>query len=142
LGANGIAFERDRLVVAVTYAPRLVSIPVKHDGSAGTPEILAGPPAFIAKQVYALDGVALDVHGNFYLASPSALAVVRVSRDGSEVAIIAGPAEGVTASPLSLAFGTGKGGRQSLFVTINQSLGGSGSGVVRVPVGVPGMPLP
>jgi len=142
LGANGIVFDRDHLVVAVTFAPRLVSIPVNRDGSAGTPVVLAAPPAFLAKQIYSLDGLAIDVHGNFYVASPSALSVVRVSSDGSEVAIVADSAGGVTACPLSLAFGTGKGNRQSLFITINQSLGGSGSGVVRVPAGVPGMPLP
>lgn len=142
LGANGIAFDRDHLVVAVTYAPRLVSVPVNPDGSAGTPEILVGPPAFFAREVFSLDGLALDVHGNFYLASPSKMAVVRVSSDGSDVTVIAGSAQGVTAAPLSPAFGAGKGDRESLFVTINQSYGGAGSGVVRVPVGSSGMPLP
>jgi sugar lactone lactonase YvrE len=142
MGANGIAFDRGRVIVAVTYAPRLVSIPVNQDGSAGTPEILAGPPSFLSRQVYSLDGLALDVHGNFYVASPSSHAIIRVSPDGSDITTVAAAPEGITAAPWSLAFGTGQGNRQSLFVTINQSYGGSGSGVVRVPVETPGMPLP
>lgn len=142
LGANGIVFYNNALIVAVTYAPRLVRIPVNPDGSSGTPEILTPPQAFVEKGIFALDGLALDVHGNFYVASPAALQVARVSRNGSIVCIAASAAEGITAPPLSLAFGTGKGDRKSLFVTINQSLGGSGSGLVRVPVEVPGLPLP
>jgi len=142
LGANGIVFYEDALIVAVTFAPRLVRVPVYPDGSAGAPGILTPPPAFIAKGIFALDGLALDVHGNFYVASPAGRLVTRVSRDGSDVSIAASVAEGITAAPLSLAFGTGKGERQSIFVTINQSYGGAGSGLARVPIGVPGLPLP
>jgi hypothetical protein len=43
---------------------------------------------------------------------------------------------------LSLVFGTGKGSRQDLLATINSSFGGVVNGLVRVPVGMPGMPLP
>lgn len=101
------------------------------------------PPAFFAKGIFALDGLALDVFGNFFAASPSNIAIVRVSTDGTDISLIAGAAaRGVTAAPLSLAFGTGKGDRQNLFVTINSSLGGVGSGLVRVYAGTPGLPLP
>jgi len=49
----------------------------------------------------------------------------------------------VSAVPLlSLVFGTGKGSRQDLLATINSSFGGVVNGLVRVPVGMPGMPLP
>lgn len=141
LGANGIAFRQSAVYVAVTWTPRLVRIPVDRDGSAGTPEVVVSPPAFFAMGVFALDGLALDVFGNFFAAAPSG-SVVRISADGTDISKIAGPAEGVTASPLSLAFGTGKGDRQYLFVTINPSFGGVGSGVVRVFAGAPGQPIP
>jgi len=48
----------------------------------------------------------------------------------------------VGGSALSLVFGTGKGTRQDLFVTLNSSFGGVVNGLVRIPVGMPGMPLP
>jgi hypothetical protein len=46
--------------------------------------------------------------------------------------------------PASLAFGTGKGNRQSVFVT-NCAIGppgGPGPGVLKVDVGIPGLPVP
>jgi sugar lactone lactonase YvrE len=142
LGANGIALRHDALYVAVTFAPRIVRVPVNPDGSAGMPEVVVPPPALLGAGIFALDGLALDVHGNFYVASPSLPGVVRIADDGSEVSRLGGPAEGITASALSLAFGTGKGDRQHLFVTISPTTGGVGSGLVRVLAGAPGMPLP
>jgi hypothetical protein len=45
---------------------------------------------------------------------------------------------------VSLAFGTGKGNRQSLFVALNSGLGfgGAFSGIVKILAGVPGRPVP
>lgn len=142
LGANGIAFRQGAVYVAVTWVPRIVRIAVNRDGSAGTPEVLVPPPAFFAKNIFALDGLALDVFGNFFAASPSNIAIVRVSKNGTDISLIAGVEQGVTAAPLSLAFGTGKGDRQNLFVTISPSFGGVGSGLVRVYAGTAGLPLP
>jgi sugar lactone lactonase YvrE len=142
LGANGIVLRHDVVYVAVTWYPRLVRIPVSGDGSAGTPEVVVPFTAFFGAGVFSLDGLALDVFGNFFAASPANIAVVRVSADGTDISIVAGAAEGITASPLSLAFGTGKGSRQHLFVTISPAFGGVGSGVVRVLAGSPGLPLP
>lgn len=141
LGANGIVF-RDRVTVNVTWTPRLVTVPVNPDDSAGTPVVLVTSPRFFAKGIPFVDGLALDVHGNLWLAAP-AMGLARVSRDGTDIqAVVAVGQQGLTAPPLSLAFGTGGGERESLFLTTNSSFGGTGSGLVRVRVGVPGLPLP
>lgn len=132
LGANGAAIHRGALYVAVTFAPRVVRIPINDDGTAGVPEILVSPPTFMAAGIFALDGLVADFHGNLYVASPPARAVVKVATQDSSVSIVAGPAEGITASPLSLAFGYPDRQGQTLYVTINSSFGGTGSGVVRV----------
>jgi len=142
LGANGIAMRHGAIYVAVTFVPRLVRIPMNDDGSAGAPQLIVPPPAFIGMGIFSLDGLQLDVHGNFYLASPNLPGIVKVEAEGYGVSVLAGPPEGVTAPPLSLVFGTGKGARKDLFVTINPSFGGTGCGVVRVPAGTPGLPLP
>jgi sugar lactone lactonase YvrE len=142
LGANGIALRHGAVYVAVTFVPRLVRIVVNEDGSAGAPELLVPPPAFVGAGVFFLDGLQLDVHGNLFIASPNLPGIVRVDGASHALSVLAGPAEGVTAPPLSLAFGTGKGSRKDLFVTINPSFGGAGCGVVRVPAGTPGLPLP
>lgn len=143
LGANGIALRQGVVYVAVTFVPRLVRIAIANDGSAGTPELLVAPTQFFGAGIYFLDGLQLDVHGNLFLASPSLPGIVKVAAESREISIVAaGPSQGIAAAPLSLAFGTGKGDRQNLFVTLNASFGGMANGVVRVPAGTPGLPLP
>jgi sugar lactone lactonase YvrE len=138
LGANGITIHGGAIYVAVTFAPRIVRIPINDDGTAGTQEVVVAPPTFIGAGVFSLDGLVRDVKGNLYAASPSALAVVKVPADGTPVSIVAGPADGITSSPLSLDFGFPTRAGQSLYVTINDSFGGTGAGVVKVTVPVPG----
>jgi sugar lactone lactonase YvrE len=72
-GANGIAFWRDTLYVAVTDAgagllPDLrgqnypvVKIPILHGGSAGRPEV------FLTADILVPDGLAVDQFGNLYV---------------------------------------------------------------------------
>ena len=52
-------------------------------------------------------------------------------------------------APVSLAFGTGKGERESLFITnlgisgtVVPALPWAGPGLLKIEVGIPGMPLP
>jgi sugar lactone lactonase YvrE len=142
LGANGIALRHGALFVAVSFAPRIVRIAIDDDGSAATPQMLVPPPAFVSRGVFFLDGLQLDVHGNLFVASPNLPGIVKLTAEDLALSVLAGPPEGVTAPPLSLVFGTGKGARKDLFVTVNQSFGGVGNGVVRVPAGTPGLPLP
>ena len=163
LGANGIAFYLGSLYVINTDKALVVRIPVLPDGSPGQPEVWAqvqDVPESIFYQSPAfplmLDGLALDVHGNVYIASPSRLAVVRINaadRSQETIAVFNPLQPDVPQAPLdapfSLAFGTGSGERQNLFVTSSGLVGAlvpgvpwPGPGMVKLEVGIPGLPLP
>lgn len=142
LGANGIAFRHGTLFVANTELGRIVRIPVREDGSAGAPQVLVEDPALSIA-----DGIRLDVHGNIYVAVIAQNTIVRVAADGSTITTLATAADGLD-FPSSVAFGTGHGDHASLFVT-NFAIGplfglpaGAGPGVLKVDVGVAGLPLP
>ncbi len=90
-----------------------------------------------------LDGLALDVHGDIWSVVITQSRLIRIDAETGEIATVATIDDGLD-FPASLAFGTGKGLRKSVFVT-NYAIGpipGVGPGVVRVDVGVPGLPLP
>jgi sugar lactone lactonase YvrE len=142
VGANGIAYRHGVVYVSNSELGRIVRIPVEHDGSAGTPTVLAEHPALISA-----DGIALDVHGNIYVAVIFQSTIARLAPNGSGLTILATAADGLD-FPSSLAFGTGRGDRQSLFF-VNFAVGplfglppGAGPGVLKLAAGVPGLPLP
>jgi sugar lactone lactonase YvrE len=137
IGANGIAYRQGNLYVANTELAHILRIPIQKDGSAGTPEIVAA-----GMELYPLDGIALDVHGNIYALVIAQSKLVRVTPDGT-ITTLATADDGLD-FPASASFGTGKGQRKSLFVT-NYAIGppgGPGPGVLKVDVGIPGLPLP
>lgn len=161
VGANGIAFYHGDLFIVNTDLGLLVRVPVTTDGSPGQPAVwvqlheVAGSP-LAGNPIPALgDGLALDVHGNVYVAVVSRCAVVRIdAEDRSQETVAAfrfgapGPPQSVPLdTPASLAFGTGAGEQMQLFVT---SLGmmsaiapgppWPGSGLVKIDAGVPGRP--
>jgi len=160
IGANGVAFFHGDLYVTNTDKALILRIPVAQDGSAGEIELwkavgevpespLAGAPLPVMP-----DGIALDVFGNLYLAIVSRNAVVRVAADTKvqeSVAVLlsTGPAPSAPFdTPASLAFGTGAGEQQNLFVTnlgmmatIRPGLPWPGRALVKIPAGVPGRPL-
>jgi sugar lactone lactonase YvrE len=110
---------------------------MQGDGSAGEPALVAAGP-----ELFVLDGIALDVHGNIYALVIAQSKLVRVTPDGV-ITTLATAGDGLD-FPASLAFGTGKGMRKSVFVT-NYAIGppgGAGPGVLKVDVGIPGLPLP
>lgn len=99
-----------------------------------------------------LDGLALDVHGNLFIAVPSRAAVIRISagdRSQETIAVFYHPTSPPLDGPASLAFGTGKGERENLFVS-NLGISGLivagipwvGPGLVKITAGSPGLPLP
>ena len=102
-----------------------------------------------------LDGLALDVHGSVYVAVPSRFAVVRINTEDLTQEMIAifdsdpnAPHFAPLDFPNSMAFGTGKGGRQNLFIG-NMGVAKATSGppslgysLTRIEAGVPGLPLP
>jgi sugar lactone lactonase YvrE len=160
VGANGIAYNHGDLFVSNTDKKLVVRIPVAADGTAGEPELWKQieevPESALAGSPFPLmpDGIALDVHGNLYLAILSRNAVVRINaadRVQESVAVLGSPGPVPSAlldTPASLAFGTGAGEQQNLFVT---SLGWMkrfvpqrpwpGPALVKVPAGAPGRPI-
>jgi sugar lactone lactonase YvrE len=142
LGANGIVVDGDSVVVSVSFHPRVVRVPINDDGSARQPQVLADTAALFAAHVFALDDIALDVHGNVFASVISPAGVARVSSDGQTITRVAAAAEGITAAVTSLAFGTRGENRKALYVVTNPAFGGTGASVVRFDAGVPGRGLP
>ncbi len=162
VGANGIAFYQGALYVINTDKALVVRIPVLPDGGPGEPEVWKQvedvPESFLYQSPFfplMLDGLAMDVSGNVYVAVPSRSAVIRINaadRSQETIAVYPpvspGPLPAPIDAPLSLAFGTGKGERKSLFVTDSGMMGAflpgnwPGPGLVKVQVGIPGLPLP
>jgi sugar lactone lactonase YvrE len=139
IGANGIACRHGSLYVANTEKGLIARIPILTGGDAGDPQIVAEDPG-----LYGLDGIALDVHGNIYAALVLQSKLVRIDPVDGEFTTLLTADDGLD-EPASLAFGTGKGDRQSVFVT-NYALfpphSVEGPAVLKVDVGVPGLPLP
>ncbi len=123
VGANGIAFFRGDLYVVNTDKSLIVRVPVLRQSKPGRPEIwaqigeVAGSPLSGNPAPPMGDGLALDVHGNVYVALVSRSAVVRLNADDRSQNTVAffqfGPPELPLNAPLdtpaSLAFGTGSG---------------------------------
>jgi sugar lactone lactonase YvrE len=161
IGANGIVYYDDNLYVTNSEKGTVLRIPVWPDGVLGLPELwatlqevpespLAGAPLPVGG-----DGIALDVHGNLYVAVLTRSAVVRINlldRSQETVAVFRVPNTLPLYAPFdfpaSLFFGTGKGERASLFVT-NLGLGAlrvpqlpwAGPGLVKIDADVPGRPF-
>lgn len=139
IGANGIAYWKGSLYVANSTEAQIVQIPILRDGSAGTPVIVVKDPARLTP----IDGIALDVHGDIYSVVIAQSKLVRIDPHTGEITTLA-TADDRLDFPSSLAFGTGKGDRQSVFV-VNFAIGppgGTGPALLKIDVGVPGLPLP
>jgi sugar lactone lactonase YvrE len=139
IGANGIAVRHNTVYIGVSEKASIVTVPILPDGSAGIVTLWAQLPASNL-----VDGIALDVHGNVYVAAPTINSILRVNVDGS-IDTLATVADNLDA-PTSIAFGTGKGNRHSLYaVNFSAAIappGGAGPSLVRIQVGVPGQPVP
>jgi sugar lactone lactonase YvrE len=142
IGANGITYRHGIVYVTNTELGSIIKIPVLPDGSPGTPAVLVQSPA-----LGAADGIALDVHGGIYVAVIAQSTIVRVSPDGQVIDVLADGSDGLDFVS-SIAFGTGRGERTTLYA-VNFSTGPFfGSPRVHPPallsmdVGVPGLPQP
>jgi SnoaL-like polyketide cyclase len=94
-GANGLQRMGDAVVVASSDRSLLIRVPIKADGSAGEPGILASAlPG---------DDFAIAADGSLYVTTHPFNTVVRLTPDGRRV-VIAGPRQGVI-GPTSAAFG-------------------------------------
>jgi sugar lactone lactonase YvrE len=139
LGANGIAYRNG--VFTVTNTERRTVLQIPNDGGEPGPiSVLTTLPAGDFP-----DGVAMDVHGDAFVAMNLANAIGEVAQDGTLDVVASGdPLD----FPSSVTFGTARGGRTTLF-GVNFSLGEMFGlppthrpGVFSLDAGVPGMPLP
>jgi sugar lactone lactonase YvrE len=139
LGANGIAYRHGLFTVTNTERRTVLQIP-KIGGQPGPIRVLANLPPGDNP-----DGVAMDVHGDAFIAMNLQNAIGEVHPDGSLEVIASGdPLD----FPSSVAFGTARGGRTKLYgvnFSISELFGlpsGSGPSVFWLDAGVPGMPVP
>lgn len=146
-GANGVAIWKDSLYVANTFRGMLVRVPILEDRTAGEPEIVAGDLDCDIDELFGMDGIALDVHGNVFALSVLQHKLVRIDpNDGSHTVLLTDE-DGLN-NPASIAFGTGRGDRKYVFMS-NFALFPPPDpaialepGVLKYNVGVPGLPLP
>ena len=137
LGANGIAFYHNGLYVANTERGLVSHVPILPDGSPGVPTIVHE-----LQNLFLIDGLALDVHGMIYAALIGQDRIVTVDPETGAIHELAGASDDVN-GPASLAFGTGKGDRKTVYFT-NYSVISSdpNPGVLKLVVEAPGLPLP
>jgi len=146
VGANGIAYVKRNFFVANTTKGLLVRVPVLADGSAGEPVIVAGVDSCEPDELFGMDGIALDVKGNIFALLVLQNKLVRINPlDGSSTVLLTGEEDGLF-NPASIAFGTEKGDRKSVFITNYAVLepgpeGNLGPAVLKYDVGVAGVPL-
>ncbi|HYN02979.1 MAG TPA: hypothetical protein VE359_11075 [Vicinamibacteria bacterium] len=153
------AGHRGALYIANTEKGLILRVPILPDGSPGLLDTwvsqIEEPYPLFGYLPTAPDGLSVDVHGNIYAALVACAAVVRFDAvDRSQETIARynlfdpnradDPLFALLDTPASLAFGTGKGGRTTLFVT-NLGWGIAQAprpGLTKIEAGVPGLPLP
>ena len=98
--ANGLALAPDggSLLVAETFARRVVRVAIRDDGSAGETEVVAELLGFLP------DGLAFDALGNLYVGCYEPSAILRVTPDGSVRTLVADPEAHALCHPTNLAF--------------------------------------
>lgn len=145
IGANGIAYDRSRLLIANTELKHVVEVPIEPSGAPGAPRTLhtfTGGLAF-------LDGISVDVAGNAYVLVAGLNQLVQIDRTGRTTALATHVEDGLNI-PASLAFGVRGQDRRTLYVT-NFSLPPLVAladtepptpGVIAIDVSLPGAPLP
>ncbi len=129
-GANGINYRNHSLWVLNSDRGRIVRIPINRDDSPGQPETFVESPL-----LYGADGGAFDVRSNMYIGVNYQGTLVRVSPRGKiDILVTQEEFNGFTlvTNPM---FGFGR-NCSMLYIT------GMNPHVVKVDVGVPGMPLP
>ncbi len=146
IGANGVAYRGGNLFVANTDQGLLVRVPIEEGGVAGVPVIVAGNAGCDPTDpLFTMDGIAFDTQGDVYALLVIQNKLVRIDPETGDVTeLVSGSG---FHNPASLAFGTGEGDRESLFI-VNYALlppvpdPSFGPAVLKLDVGVPGMPLP
>lgn len=98
-GVNGLTYDRGALHGAITLDGRIVKIPIRPDGAAGTPELLVEDPSLIG-----IDGIELDRRGNIYVTNNFAQTIQRITKNSHATeTIIENNGAAPLSSPASLA---------------------------------------
>jgi len=144
-GANGVVPWKGKLYVANTGKGILVSVPILDDGTAGEPEMVAGVGDCDAevKELYGMDGIALDVEGNVYAMLVMQNKLVKINpADGSFTTLLT--EENGLHNPASVVFGIGEDDQSILFtnyaVLPPVPAASPGPAVLKLDVGVTGVP--
>jgi sugar lactone lactonase YvrE len=142
IGVTGIAFKGDTLYAADWDAGRIVRVPVKRDGTAGTPTVFCH-----SADLKTADGIAFDRRGRLWVAvngsarTPSG-GLYRVSATGAITELARDP--GWLNYPTQPAFGRTASTATTLFLLNGAYYGfmdGSSPSILALQVGVPGLPL-
>jgi sugar lactone lactonase YvrE len=147
-GANGVALWQDSVYVANTGLGLLARVPILEDGTAGEPEVVAGDSDCDPEndELFSMDGIAFDEQGNVFALLVLTHKLVRIDpSDGSHTVLLT-EEDGLN-NPASIAFGTGEGDRQYVYLSNFALLppgppNSLGPGVLRYDVGVTGLQLP
>jgi sugar lactone lactonase YvrE len=135
IGANGITYRTNEIVVGNTDLGTLVSIPIMPDGSAGDATVIVDDPA-----IFGIDGLTVDAHGTIYACVIAQSTIVRITGDGIET--LADADDGINGAS-SIVFGQGSRDHKSLYgVNFGVFSPVPTPSLFRLPVGVPGAPQP
>lgn len=136
IGANGLAFDaHGNLYVANSDRSSIVVVPVRSDGSPGTPRTFVQDD-----RLHIADGLAFDTRGNLYVACSFGNDTLFRVRPDRTVETLATAADGLD-YPANIAFGTGISVRQDLYIAnVGDDFGHAS--VARAQIGIPGLPLP
>lgn len=109
VGVDGIAFDddKDNVYLGNLDYGRIVKVPIRHDGSAGAPGVVAQDA-----RLTGIDGIAIDEDGTIFAAVNGQDHLVSVSRRGRITDLFGGPP---LDGPASVAFGT-RGDKKTLYV--------------------------
>jgi sugar lactone lactonase YvrE len=135
IGANGITYRTNEIVVGNTDLGTLLSIPILPDGSAGDATVIVENPA-----IFGIDGLTVDAHDTIYACVIAQSTIVRIGADGIET--LADADDGIVGAS-SIAFGQGMRDHRSLYgVNFGVFSPEPMPSLFRLPVGVPGAPQP
>jgi SMP-30/Gluconolactonase/LRE-like region len=121
IGANGIAFHDDVVIVTNTDRGSLVRIPIQPDGTAGAMTDIAGPSC---ADLNGADGLTIAPNGDYIVAVNHQNKIVRVDRAGHVSTLLAGS---ILDFPSSVTFDGG-----ALYVENFAFLDAKNPGVLRV----------
>jgi sugar lactone lactonase YvrE len=145
IGANGIAYDHDSLIVSNSQRSRLVRIEIEDEcdddddddegGAADDVEVIVEDDL-----LFGADGIALDIFSNIYVAVNEQNTLLRVSPDG-DIEVLRDAADGLD-FPATIAFGRTPWTFTDLYITNFALFTGetANPALLKTNVGAPGWP--